>query len=104
MASVEQLPAHIAMMFDQKQSDNDRELHRILYISKVHPDDNDLNVTAMVKCTVHLFAVDAAEAYALFSNNVPEDYPVFMLISVSPAQPGVPEDSLLEVTRGPRAL
>lgn len=102
--SVEGLPAHVAMMFRQRFDDQDRELHRIMYISEVHPDDSDLSATAMVKCTVHLFAVDAAEAYALFSNNVPENYPVFMLVSCAPVQPGIPEDSMLEIARGPRPV
>lgn len=103
-ASVEALPPQFAMALDQKVEDNDRQLYRIVYFSKVHPDESDLNKVAIVRCTVHLFSLDANEAYALFSNNVPENYPVFILVSVQPVSPDVPEDSILEVTRGPRAL
>lgn len=102
--SVQQLPAHIAMLIDQKVADGDEQLYRVIYISKVHPDDGDLNKVAMAQCTLHLFATDAAHAYALFSNNVPEHYPVFVLVSVGPVSPDVPRDSMLEIVRGPRAV
>lgn len=104
MPAIEQLPPQLAMMFDQKHEEHAQELHRIIYISRVHPDPSDLNAVVMVKVTVHLFALDAAEAYAVFSNNVPEDYPVFMMIQCGPVQPGVGEESMLDVKRGPRAL
>ena len=102
--SVQQLPAQAALAIEQRIDDGDRQLYRVMYISKVHPNDADLNMVAMVQCMLHLWATDAADAYALFSNNVPEHYPVFVLISVAPVNPDIPEDSLLKVERGPRSL
>lgn len=102
--SVQQLPAQVALAIEQRVEDGDRQLYRVMYISKVHPDERDLNAIAMVQCTLHLWALDAADAYALFSNNVPEHYPVFVLISIAPVNPDIPFDSMLDIARGPRAV
>lgn len=102
--SVQPLPPQVAMMIDQKIEDDHKQLYRVVYISRVHPDDSDLNKVAMLRCVVHLFAFDGAEAYQVFSNNVPENYPVTLLVTVGPVEPEIPEDSMLTITRGPRAV
>lgn len=102
--SVQPLPPQVAMMLDQKIEDGDRQLYRVSYISRVHPDDTDLNKVAMLQCAVHLFALEMRDAYEMFSANVPENYPVTLLISIQPVQPDIPEDSMLEIVRGPRAV
>lgn len=99
--SVEQLhPALAQQLIDEGKS---KELYRLVWLSRVYPDDADAGKCIVVKCTGHLFATDANEAYQLFSNNVPEDYPVWYLMMIGTVQ-GVEEDSMLEIKRGPRAI
>lgn len=103
-ASVEQLHPNIVAGIEAKLADEDRQLYRILYFSRVHPDDTDLARYTIVKCTIHLFAIDANEAISLFSNNVPDDYPVLIVVSVMPVSPDIPEDSMIKIERGPRRI
>lgn len=105
-ASVNPLPNNVVAVLNDKyenQEDN-RQLYRIKYFSKVHPDDADLDSFTIVDCTLHIFAFDANEAFALFSNNVPEHYPVFILVSIQPVSPDIPEDSMIQIQRGPRSI
>ncbi len=79
-------------------------LYRVEYFSEIHPDPSDLQMTQMVKVAACLFAADANDANAIFSNNVPDEYPVRSLIAIAPMTPMVLESHMLEVSRGPRAV
>lgn len=104
-ASVETLhPQHAAAFLQRlEEKGQHNQLYRVIYFS-VTRDETDLNQVWVHKCTVHLFAEDCNDAYALFSNNVPEHYPCNLMISCAPVQPDIGEDSMLEVVRGPRAV
>lgn len=106
-ASVEPVPPQVAMMIDEKMRDGDRQLYRALYFSRQYPDETNLNSVLMVKVAVHFFAVEGRDAYEFFMNNVPDHYPVFMLVEIVPVRPDLPEDSMIgveAVTQGPRAV
>lgn len=80
-----------------------KELYRVTWLAKVHPNDGDLSQVALAQVVAHLWAQDANEAYATFSNNVPEDFPVLYLLAIGPVA-GIEEDSMLDIKRGPRAV
>lgn len=102
-ASVEQLHPQAAAKFLEMLESKPRQMYRVIYFSVVR-DQHDINQVYVVKCVVHLFAEDATDAFGLFSNNVPEDYPANLVVSVSPVQPDIPEDSMLDIKRGPRGI
>lgn len=93
-------PDQLEQLLDGKKP---KELYQIVYLSKVHPDDGDLSQVALAQVVCHLFAQDVNEAYMLFSNNVPEDFPVLYVGEIRPVA-GVSDDSMLEIRRGPRAV
>jgi hypothetical protein len=96
-STIEQLHPAAAGVFLQGLEDQERQLYRIIYFSKVYPNDGDLSQFAVVKVTIHLFAKDADDADEQFKANQLEHYPVTLKVAVTPASPPVPEDSMLEV-------
>jgi len=93
-------PDVLEAMLDGKKP---RELYRITWLSKVHPNDGDLSQVALAQVVAHLWAQDQREADQIFSNNVPEDFPVLCVIAIAPVG-GIEENSMLEIARGPRAI
>lgn len=85
------------MMLDQRLETADRQLYKLHYFSRVHPDESNINVVAWFDCKIHVFAVDATEALTALHDNTPEGYPVSLLVAVLPVSPDVPADSMIEV-------
>lgn len=109
-ATFEQIhPVMAQQLLDQIQQQGEmaKQLYRIIYMSQVHPNDQDLSEVALVKVTLHHMASSMDKFYDIFMANVPSLYPVLFVIAIAPVSPDIPEDGFLEVTTaitGPRSL
>lgn len=72
-----------------------KRLHKIVYLSEVHPNPENLDEVAVVKVEMVELASDL-EAFRLdFLEHVPVLYPVLLIISIGPFQPDIGEEDWL---------
>lgn len=72
-----------------------KRMHKIVYLSEVHPNPENLDEVAVVKVEMVDFASDLEAFLADFREHVPPLYPVLVIISIGPLQPDIAEDDLL---------